>query len=101
MLFLQIAKHTAESCPMHNEKTKKLATDLMNKTGQFTKKYGVKVVGSWVSYPEHLMVAVYDAPSMEAMLKFSMEPEVMAWMGYNTTDMRPVMTLEEAMKLMK
>jgi uncharacterized protein with GYD domain len=101
MLFLQIAKHTAESCPMHNEKTKKLATDLMNKMGPLTKKYGVKVVGSWVSYPEHFMIAVYDAPNTEAMLKLSMEPEVMAFMGFNMTDMRPVMTLEEAMKLMK
>ena len=101
MLFLQIAKHTAESCPMHNEKTKKLATDLMNKMGPLTKKYGVKVVGSWVSYPEHFMVAVYDAPSMEAMLKFSMEPEAMAWMGYNTTETKPVMTLEETTKFLK
>jgi uncharacterized protein with GYD domain len=101
MLFLQIAKHTAESCPMHNEKVKKLAEDLMNKMGPLTKKYGVKVIGSWAAIPEHFMVAVYDAPNTEAMLKFSMEPEVMAWMGYNITEMRPVITLEEAMKLMK
>jgi hypothetical protein len=30
-----------------------------------------------------------------------MEPEAIAWMGYNTTEIKPVMTLEEAMKLMK
>ena len=101
MLFLQIAKHTAESCPMHNEKVKKLAEDLMNKMGQLTKKHGIKVIGSWASIPDHSMVAVYDAPTMEAMMKFSMEPEVMAWMGYNTTETKPVMTLEEAMKLIK
>jgi hypothetical protein len=38
---------------------------------------------------------------MEALLKFSMEPEVMDWMGYHTTETFPVMTTEESMKLMK
>jgi uncharacterized protein with GYD domain len=101
MLFLQISKHTAESCPMHDEKVKKLAVNLMKKRGRLTKKHGIKVIGSWAAMPEHFMVSVYDAPSMEAMMKFSMEPEVMAWIGYNTSEMRPVMTLEEAMKYLK
>jgi hypothetical protein len=38
---------------------------------------------------------------MEAMLKFSMEPEVMDWLGYHTSEIKPVMTLEESMKLLK
>ena len=69
------------------------ATDLMNKMDKLLKKYGVKVVGAWTSIPEHTNIAVYDAPSMEAMFKFSMEPEVMAWLGYNTTELKPIMTL--------
>jgi hypothetical protein len=101
MLFLQIAKHTAESCPMHNEKVKKINVDLMAKMDQLLKKHGIKMVGGWAATPEHLFVGVYDAPSMEAMLKFSMEPEAMAWMCYNTTETKPVMTLEETMKLVK
>jgi uncharacterized protein with GYD domain len=98
-LFLQISKHSPESCPMHNEKTKKATMDLMTKMAQLTKKHGVKLVGSWVSIPEHLMVAVYDAPSMEALMKLAMEPEIMTWSGYNTTETKPVMTTEETMKL--
>jgi len=86
---------------MHNEKVKKLTADLMAKMDSITKKYGIKVVGGWASMPEHLMVMVYDAPSMEALLKLSMEPEVMAWGGYHTTEIRPVMTIEESMKIMK
>jgi uncharacterized protein with GYD domain len=69
--------------------------------GPLTKKYGVKVVGSWASILEHLVVAVYDAPNMEALLKFAMEPEAMSWSGYDTTETRPVMTAEESMKLLK
>ena len=101
MLFLQISKHSPESCPMHHEKAKKAMEDLASKMGPLTKKHGIKVIGTWVAVPMHLIVAVYDAPNMEAMLKFSMEPEAMAWMGYNTTETMPVMTLEEVMKLLK
>jgi len=101
MLFLQISRHTAESCPMHNEKTKKLLMDLVGKMDKLAKKYKVKVVGNWVFPPDHTMVSVYDAPSMEVLLKFSMEPEVTAWMSYNTTELKPVMTLEETLKFLK
>lgn len=86
---------------MHNEKAKKAAMDLMTKMGPLAKKHGIKVVGSWTSVPEHLIVNVYEAPNMEALMKFAMEPEAMAWSAYNITDMRPVMTLEEVMKLLK
>jgi uncharacterized protein with GYD domain len=101
MLFLQTARHSAESCPMHNEKVKKIFTDITSHMERLLKKHGVKMVGLWVSTPEHLLVTVYDAPNMEALLKLSMEPEVMAWMAYNTTETRPVMTIEEVMKLLK
>ena len=101
MLFLQISKHAAESCPMHNEKTKKMLMDLMNKMDKLTKKYKIKAVGNWVFPPDHTIISVYDAPSMEVVLKMSMEPEVMAWLSYNTTELKPVMTLEETIKLLK
>ena len=70
MLFLVISKHTAESCPMHNEKVRKISIDAANKMDKLMKKYRIKVVGSWTSIPDHTNVSVYDAPSMEAMLKF-------------------------------
>jgi hypothetical protein len=66
-----------------------------------TKKHGIKVIGGWNSIPDHLIVTVYDAPNLDAVMKFSMEPEVMTWMGYHTTETKAVMTLEESMKLLK
>jgi uncharacterized protein with GYD domain len=100
-LFLQTSKHSTESCPMHNEKIKKIYSDFMSKMGQLTNKHGIKVVGAWASMPEHLIVVVYDVPNPEAMLKFSMEPEVTEWLSYQTTENRPVKTMEEVMKLLK
>jgi uncharacterized protein with GYD domain len=101
MLFLQISRHMPESCPMHNEKAKKTLMALVAKMEKLAKKYHVKMVGSWTAVPQHLIVSVFEAPSMEALLKFSMEPEVMAWMGYNMTETMPVMTLDEVMKVLK
>jgi len=86
---------------MHNEKVKKATVDLMAKMDQLLKKHGIKVVGGWHSAPDHFTVVVYDAPSMEALLKFSMEPEVRAYSSYHMTETRPVMTIEESMKLLK
>jgi hypothetical protein len=101
MLFLVTSKHSPESCPMHNEKVRKVTIDLYKKSDKLMKKYKIKVVGSWTSIPDHTNIAVYDAPSMEAMLKCSMEPEMMAWLGYNVTETKPVMTLDDAMKSME
>jgi hypothetical protein len=86
---------------MHNEKAKKASVDLMARMDQLTKKHRIKVVGGWHSHGDHSFVVVYDAPNMEAMQNFSMEPEVMTWSGYHTTEIKPVMTLEESMKMLK
>jgi len=96
MLFLQISRHSPESCPLHNEKVKKTFVDLMAKMERLGKKYGIKMVGSWTATPQHLIVSVYDAPSLEALLKFSMEPEVMAWMSHHTTETMPVMPIKKS-----
>ena len=101
MLFLMISKHSPESCPYINEKVKKLTADGMAKADQMSKKYGVKTVGMWVSMPEHLTVAVYDAPSLEALMKVAMEPELMSVLMYSTTEIHPMMTIEESMKSLK
>ena len=99
-LFLQTSKHNPESCPFHNETVKKATADLMAKWDVLGKKYNVKTVGMWVSEPEHFLVAVYDAPNWEVLVKMSMEPELMTWSGYNITETRQVFTAEEIMKMM-
>lgn len=101
MLFLQISRHSPESCPLHHEKAKKAMMDLTAKMEKLMKKYGIKMIGNWVAIPQHLIVMVCDAPNMEALLHLSMEPEAMAWISYNTTETMPVMTIEEVMKLLK
>jgi len=99
--FLMISRHSPENCPLNNEKMKAMTLELPDKLGRLEKKHGVKRVGAWTVVPEHLLVWVYEAPSSEALQKFSMEPELLKWMAFNTSEIKLAMTLEESMKLLK
>jgi len=98
-MFLSIMQHSPESCPYHNEKTKKLALAFFSKQEQLLKKHGVKVIGAWHSAEDHTVAMVYEVPNVEAMQKFMMEPEVLNFMAYQTGHTRLVTTMEEAVKL--
>jgi hypothetical protein len=97
MLFLQISKHSPESCPMNNEKAMKVTSDLFPKLEKLTKKHGIKMVGGWHDGANHRVIIVWDG-SFEALMKLSMEPEFLTWGALHNTETCPVMTLEESAK---
>jgi len=98
--FLVISRHSPENCATFNEKARKIQIELMGKLDGLLKKHGVKRVGAWtVPGGEHLSFMVFEAPSLEAFQKFSMEPEIKALNAYSTNETKLVMTIEEAMKL--
>jgi hypothetical protein len=99
--FLIISRHSPENCPINNEQMKKLTLELPDKLGELEKKHGIERVGVWTVIPEHLLVWVYEAPSSEALQKFSMEPEMVKWMAWNTSEIKLAMSLEESNKLLK
>jgi hypothetical protein len=99
--FLMISRHSPENCPLNNEKMKALTLELPGKLGGLEKKHGVKRVGAWTVVPEHLLIWVYESPSSEALHKFSMEPALLKWMAFNTSEIKLAMSLEESMKLLK
>jgi hypothetical protein len=98
-LFLSIQQHSPESCPVNNEKTKKLAIAFFSKQEQLLKKHRIKAVGAWHSAEDHTVAMVYEVQSVEDMQKFMMEPEVLSFMAYQTGHTRLVTTMEEAVKL--
>jgi hypothetical protein len=100
-IFLIISRHSAENCPLNNEKMKSMTLALPDKLGGLEKKHGVTRVGAWTVIPEHLLVWVYEAPSSEALQNFSMEPEIVKWMAWNTSEIKLAMSFEESMKLLK
>ena len=99
--FLIISRHSPENCPLNNERMKAMTLELPGKLGGLEKKHGVKRVGAWTVVPEHLLVWVYEASSSEALQKFSMEPALLRWMAFNTSEIKLAMSLEESMKLLK
>ena len=78
-----------------------ITLELPEKLGDLEKKHGIKRVGVWTVIPEHLTVWVYEAPSSESLQKFSMEPVLLKWMAWNTSEIKLAMSLEESIKLLK
>jgi hypothetical protein len=101
MFYLQVARHSPESCPLHNEGAKNAYNKFYSKLNELMQKTGVKMVGGWVSTPEHLTVILYDMQTPEAMVAFMREPEVSAWLSYQVTETKPVQMLDEVMKMLK
>jgi hypothetical protein len=97
--IIVLQRHSVENCPMNNERIKRMASEIMDKLPALTKKHGIKMVGSWVITREHLNISVYEAPSVDAFLKFQREPEILKWLSQHTTEIKVAMTREEAMKL--
>ena len=86
---------------MHNETVKKTFKDFNENLQPLMQKYGIKIVGSWVSMPEHMTVIVYDVPNPDEMIKFMREPHIMGWQAYQTITNRPVSAFEDVMKMLK
>ena len=101
VLFIQTAKHSPESCPRHNATMKKIYKNFNAKLGALTKKHGIKVVGGWAITQEHVTITIFEVPDPRSMIKFMSDPETSTWQSYQIIKTRPVVTLEEAMKMLK
>jgi hypothetical protein len=99
-IFLMISRHSAENCPMFNEKTRKLMNEYMDKIDGLAKKYGVKRLGSWTVPNEHLSFEVYEAPSFEVLTKLFMEPVCLPLGAFETAEIKAAFSFEEQAKLL-
>ena len=99
--LLCISRHSPENCPLFNEKTKKLTLNIADKIEGLANKHGIKVIGVWNVPSEHLIVMLYDAPSLEAYEKFTMDPVMLPWDSFNTTYSKVAYGMEQAIKMLK
>ncbi len=95
---LEIVRHAAADCPLDNERVREATIAGMSKSEELAKKNGINIVGGWNAHSEHLVVDVFEAPSLEAFQAFSMEPEIMNMNNWCTTEVKVAMTLEETMQ---
>jgi L-rhamnose mutarotase len=99
-VFIMISKHTAEDCALHNEKMKKTWNQIYAQMPELLKKHGVKNLGSWAVVPEHTLYFVFEA-SGEAFQKYLMEPDMLTWLGTNTTEIKMAAPLEQQAKALQ
>ena len=99
--FLLISRHSPENCPMFNEKAREVVLEQVTKMEELLKKHGVKMVGLWQVPTEHLVFEVHEAPSLEAIQKLGMEPEIARLGAYNTYEMKVATSFEEAIEMVK
>lgn len=99
--FVMISRHSPENCPNFNEKARKVWLEFFNKVDGLMNKHGIKNIGSWFVGNEHLTVMVMDAPTLEALEKCMMEPEVIAFAAFETSEIKRAWNAEEVMKMLK
>ena len=64
MLFGVFAVHSPESCPLNNQKSKKIFLEIQGKLKANVKKFNItKIIGFYMSVLEHEWIIILDAKS--------------------------------------
>jgi hypothetical protein len=92
---IKISTHSPEACPGFVEKFKDAFLIAMENDEMLAKKHNIKIIGAWVDSPGHTVFSIYDTPSMEELMEYSMEPEIMATMSFQTSVFKPLKTTKE------
>ena len=79
----------------------KITVTMMQKMDSLLAKHGVKLAGSWTDFPAHVIYNIYETPNMEALVQATMEPEMMAWLRFNSAETKLVMSLPEVKAMLK
>lgn len=98
--FMWISRHTPNDCPAFHEIHRKATVELISTIDSLTKKHGIKLLGSWTDFPEHIIYMVFEG-SLDAMQKFQMEPCITAWLSWNTMERKIVNKNEDILEMLK
>ena len=62
MLFGVFATHSPESCPLNNQKSRKIFLEIQNKMKANVRKFNIiKIIGFYMSVLEHKWIIIMDA----------------------------------------
>jgi hypothetical protein len=98
MLHMVVMTHGPDTCAAVHPEFGEMARNAMANMDEVSKKHQITVQGRWVDPPGHVLYIVADAPNAHAISNFTMDLQFMLW---NTVDIHPIVTLEEAMPLAK
>ena len=97
MLYMVMANHSPESCPMSNKALREKIMADNQQTPEVMKKYSVTSQGAWTFVGGHVTYMMVDAPNAHVISQLLMELGIMDW---NTVVINPVVTTQEAMAKM-
>ena len=101
MFVMQVTTHPAELCPTHEPKYRALTVNWYEKVGPLAAKYGIKFLGSYDDHPGHPVYAIYETSSMDIMMQYLMEPEMLAPGTFCTGRVCPVFSHEQTLAMIK
>ncbi|MFC1982627.1 DUF3303 domain-containing protein [Chloroflexota bacterium] len=93
-----VLAHGPDTCAAAHKEYGDMAREAMAHKDEASKKHGVTIQGGWVDAPAHLFYLLVDAPNAHAVNSLMAELKFFLW---NTVEIHPIVTLEEAMKLAK
>jgi len=96
MLYMVVSTHGPEVCPMSNPEAAKKMRYAMEHMNDVTKKLNIKVNGSWVDAPAHVIYMLVDANNAHDISRMAMELRLMEW---NTVTINPVLPMAEVAKM--
>ena len=98
MLHMVVLNHGPDTCAAANPESGEMARTARDNMEDVSKKYQVTIQGAWVDAPAHVLYLLVDAPNAHVINTIMMELKFALW---NTIDIHPILTLEEAMPLAK
>ena len=98
MLHMVLLIHGPDTCAAADATYGKMARDAVDQKEVVAKKHQVTIQGTWVDPPAHVFYFLVDAPNAHAVNNLMTDLKFFHW---NTIDIHPIITLEEAMPLAK
>jgi Domain of unknown function (DUF3303) len=96
MLHIAVLTHGPDTCAAGHPAIGELARTGFGKMEESAGKLGIKAQGFWVDAPGHTFFMLLDAPHAHAVNQLMIETQAFLW---NTVEIHPVITSEEAMPL--
>ena len=96
MLHMAVITHGPETCAAAHPQYGELARDGLGRMEAASKSLDVVVKGYWLDAPGHAFFLLLDAPNAHAVNNLMVELKLFHW---NTVNVHPVTTMDEAMPL--
>lgn len=91
--FALTLTHPPNVCPSGNKASREASIKWWKALPELTKRYNLKMLSFDHFDPEHLMIAIFEAESLESVRDFAMQTGIIAWNDVKIHALTPVSAL--------